>query len=144
MPNYLSVDARSLINEMLAVDPVKRITTPEITQHHFYTTALRTFNDASRPFHHNPSIISKYDAFVGVTSDESVPRTGTDGPGLRKDVVDELASRMEGVDKEDIWECLRRTTMFKGTPSRWHVRYCATSTGPDETVSITILRRYLS
>ena len=84
MPNYLSVDARSLINEMLAVDPVKRITTPEITQHPFYTTALRTFNDASRPFHHNPSIISKYDAFVGVTSDESVPRTGTDGPGLRK------------------------------------------------------------
>ena len=34
MPSYLSV-------AMLAVDPVKQITTPEITQHPFYTTDLQ-------------------------------------------------------------------------------------------------------
>ena len=26
----------------------------------------------------------------------------------KEDVVDELAARMEGVDKEDVWESLRR------------------------------------
>ncbi|KAI6154225.1 kinase-like domain-containing protein [Pisolithus tinctorius] len=40
IPSYLSPDARGLINSMLAVDPVKRITVPEITQHPFYTTDL--------------------------------------------------------------------------------------------------------
>ena len=40
MPSYLSNDARDLINGMLAVDPVKRITVPEILQHKFFTTDL--------------------------------------------------------------------------------------------------------
>ena len=40
IPSSLSPDIRSLINHMLAVDPVKRIATPEITQHSFYTTKL--------------------------------------------------------------------------------------------------------
>ena len=111
MPSYLSVDARGLINAMLAVDPVKRITIPEITQHPFYTTDLQRYLTPLPP---PPGPV------LGTLSSLVTPAKALDfeiieGLGrIEEDVVDELALRMEGVDKEDIWECLRRDDGVQG------------------------------
>merc|ERR1719321_1905409 len=40
IPNYLSAQARDLIWRMLVVDPLKRITIPEIRRHHWFTESL--------------------------------------------------------------------------------------------------------
>ncbi|KDQ62967.1 hypothetical protein JAAARDRAFT_120371 [Jaapia argillacea MUCL 33604] len=105
MPSYLSPDARGLINSMLAVDPVKRITVPEILTHPFFTTDLPTYLEPLPPA---PGPV------LGTLSSLVVPPKQLDfeiieGLGrIEEDVVNELATRMEGVDKEEVWECLRR------------------------------------
>ncbi|TFK56415.1 CAMK/CAMKL/AMPK protein kinase [Heliocybe sulcata] len=105
MPSYLSADARGLIAGMLAVDPVKRITVPEILQHPFFTTDLPRY---LQPLPPPPGPV------LGTLSSLVVPPKQLDfelieGLGrIEEDVVDELAQRMEGVDKEDVWEALRR------------------------------------
>ncbi|KAF8837621.1 Pkinase-domain-containing protein [Paxillus ammoniavirescens] len=111
MPSHLGVDARGLINAMLAVDPVKRITVPEITQHPFFTTDLPRYLTPLPP---PPGPV------LGTLSSLVTPAKVLDfeiieGLGrIEEDVVDELASRMDGVDKEDIWECLRRDDGVQG------------------------------
>ncbi|PCH34349.1 snf 1 [Wolfiporia cocos MD-104 SS10] len=105
MPAYLSHDAKSLINGMLAVDPVKRITIPEILKHPFFTTDLPQYLQPMPP---PPGPV------LGTLSALVTPPPNTldfefvDGLRIEDDVVEELASRMEGVDKEDVWESLRR------------------------------------
>lgn len=105
MPSYLSPDARALINGMLAVDPVKRITVPEILHHPFFTTDLPRY---LQPLPPPPGPI------IGPLSTLVSPPKALDfelieGLGrIEEDVVDELASRMEGVERDDIWESLRR------------------------------------
>lgn len=105
MPSYLSPEARGLINGMLAVDPVKRITIPEILQHPFFTTDLPRYLQPMPP---PPGPV------LGTLSSLVTPPKQLDfeiieGLGrIEEDVVDELASRMEGVEKDDVWECLRR------------------------------------
>jgi carbon catabolite-derepressing protein kinase len=106
MPSYLGADARGLINTMLAVDPVKRITIPEITQHPFYTTDLRRYLTPLPP---PPGPV------LGTLSSLVTPAKALDfeiieGLGrIEEDVVDELASRMDGVDKASSTRCLRST-----------------------------------
>lgn len=105
MPSYLSADARGLINGMLAVDPVKRITVPEILQHPFFTTDLPRY---LQPLPPPPGPIIGPLASL-VTPPKVLDFEIIEGLGrIEEDVVDELASRMEGVEREDIWECLRR------------------------------------
>ncbi|KAA1467848.1 Pkinase-domain-containing protein [Dentipellis sp. KUC8613] len=105
MPSYLSADARGLINGMLAVDPVKRITVPEILQHPFFTTDLPRY---LQPLPPRPGPV------LGTLSSLVTPAKTLDfeiieGLGrIEEDVVDELAMKIEGVEKEDVWECLRR------------------------------------
>ncbi|BBN15325.1 5'-AMP-activated protein kinase, catalytic alpha subunit [Marchantia polymorpha subsp. ruderalis] len=41
LPSYLSTGAKDLISRMLLVDPVKRITIPEVRQHSWFQTNLR-------------------------------------------------------------------------------------------------------
>lgn len=111
MPSSLSPDARHLINQMLAVDPVRRITVQEITQHPFYTTDLPRY---LQPLPPPPGPV------LGSLSSLVVPAKPLDfeiinGLGrIEDDVVEELASKIEGVDKEDIWECLRRDDGSQG------------------------------
>lgn len=111
MPSDIGADARGLINSMLAVDPVKRITVPEITQHPFYTTDLPRY---LMPLPPPPGPV------LGTLSSLVTPAKALDfeiieGLGrIEEDVVDELGSRMDGVDKEDIWECLRRDDGVQG------------------------------
>ncbi|EMD32615.1 hypothetical protein CERSUDRAFT_118650 [Gelatoporia subvermispora B] len=105
MPSHLSNDARDLINGMLAVDPVKRITVPEILQHKFFTTDLPRYLSPLPP---PPGPV------LGTLSSLVTPPKALDfevieGLGrIEEDIVEDLTSRMEGVDKEDVWESLRR------------------------------------
>lgn len=111
MPSYLPPDARGLINAMLAVDPVKRITIPEITQHPFFTTDLPRYLTPLPPL---PGPV------LGTLSALVVPPKVLDfeiigGLGrIEEDIVDELTLRMEGVDREEVWECLRREDGVQG------------------------------
>ncbi|KDR86014.1 hypothetical protein GALMADRAFT_205245 [Galerina marginata CBS 339.88] len=111
MPSYLSSDARNLITSMLAVDPVKRITIPEITQHPFFTTDLPRYLTPLPP---PPGPV------LGTLSSLVTPPKQLDfeiieGLGrIEEDVVEELANSMAGVDKEDVWECLRRDDGVQG------------------------------
>lgn len=106
MPSFLSSDARNLINAMLFVDPVKRITVPEITQHPFFTTDIPRYLTPLPP---PPGpVLGTLSALV------TPPKVLLDfeiieGLGrIEEDLVEELASSMIDVTKEDIWECLRR------------------------------------
>ena len=111
MPSYLSSDARGLINSMLAIDPVKRITIPEITQHPFFVTDLPRYLTPLPP---PPGpVLGTLSSLV--TAPKVLDFEIIDGLGrIEEDIVDELAHRMNGVDKEDIWECLRRDDGVQG------------------------------
>lgn len=111
MPSYLGSDARNLINSMLAIDPVKRITIPEITQHPFFTTDLPRYLTPLPP---PPGPVLGHLSSL-VTAPKVLDFEIIDGLGrIEEEVVDELATRMEDVDKEDIWECLRRDDGVQG------------------------------
>ena len=105
MPNYLSPDARSLINGMLAVDPVRRITIPEILKHPFFTTDLPRYLSPLPP---PPGpILGPLSTLV--TPPKAIDFEIIDGLGrVEDDVVENLASRLEGVTKQDVLNSLRR------------------------------------
>ncbi|KAF8225164.1 Pkinase-domain-containing protein [Tricholoma matsutake] len=112
IPGYLSQDARGLINSMLAVDPVKRITIPEITQHPFFTTDLPRYLAPLPPppgpvLGHLSSLVTPPKVVVDFEMIEGLGR-------VQEDIVEELASTMIGVTKDDIWECLRRDDGVQG------------------------------
>lgn len=108
LPSNLSPDARHLITAMLVVDPVKRITIPEITQHPFYTTDLpRYLTPLPNP---GPVTLSSL-----VIPPKALDYEIIEGLGrIEEDVVDEIAFRMVGIEKDDIWECLRRDDGVQG------------------------------
>ena len=111
MPSYLSSDARNLINTMLVVDPVKRITIPDILNHPFYTTDLPRYLQPLPPL---PGPV------VGTLSLLVVPGKTIDfeiiqGLGrIEESVVEELSEKLKDVDKETIWECLRKDDGVQG------------------------------
>ncbi|KAI0050235.1 snf 1 [Auriscalpium vulgare] len=111
MPSFLSPDARSVITGMLAVDPVKRITVPEIIQHPFFTLDLPRY---LQPLPPKPGpVLGTLSSLVtpGKTLDFEI----IEGLGrIEDDVVEALAMRMDGVDKEEVWECLRRDDGVQG------------------------------
>jgi carbon catabolite-derepressing protein kinase len=93
---------------MLVVDPVKRITIPEITQHPFYTTDLpRYLTPLPNP---GPVTLSSL-----VIPPKALDYEIIEGLGrIEEDVVDEIAFKMVGIEKDDIWECLRRDDGVQG------------------------------
>ena len=110
MPSYLSQDARALIQGMLAVDPVKRITVPEILQHPFFTTDLPRYLSPLPP---PPGpVLGQLSALVHPPNFEFEIIEGLGR--IEENIVDQLAQRIEGIDKEDIWECLRRDDGSEG------------------------------
>jgi carbon catabolite-derepressing protein kinase len=110
MPSYLPSDARGLINAMLAVDPVKRITIPEITQHPFFTTDLPRYLTPLPPPGPVLGTLSSLVIAPKVIDFEIIDGLGR----IEEDIVDELTTRMEGVEREDVWECLRRDDGVQG------------------------------
>jgi carbon catabolite-derepressing protein kinase len=111
MPSYLSPEARGLINNMLAVDPVKRITVPDILQHPFYTAELPRY---LQPLPPRPGPV------LGTLSSLVVPGKTIDfeiieGLGrIEPSIVDDLVSKIEDADKDTVWECLRRDDGVQG------------------------------
>ncbi|KAG6901573.1 hypothetical protein C0995_010341 [Termitomyces sp. Mi166 len=112
MPNFLSAEARDLIDKMVVVDSVKRITIADIVQHPFFTTDLPKYlmplppppgpvlpplSTLVRP----PKVVLDFEIIEGIGR-------------VDEDVVEELASRMIGVTKDDVWECLRRDNGVQG------------------------------
>jgi carbon catabolite-derepressing protein kinase len=96
---------------MLAVDPVRRITIAEITQHRFLTTDLPRYLTPLPP---QPGPVLGTLAAL-VTPPKVLDFEIIEGLGrIEEDVVDELAIRMEGVDRDDVWECLRRDDGVQG------------------------------
>jgi len=110
LPSNLSPDARNLITAMLVVDPVKRITIPEITQHPFYTTDLPRY---LTPLPNPGPVLGTLSSLV--SPPKALDYEIIEGLGrIEEDVVDELANRMAGIEKDDIWECLRRDDGVQG------------------------------
>ncbi|KAF8621753.1 hypothetical protein AX15_007546 [Amanita polypyramis BW_CC] len=110
LPSYLSPDARNLITTMLVVDPLKRITIPEITQHPFYTADLPRY---LTPLPNPGPVLGTLSSLV--TPPKILDYEIIEGLGrIEEDVVEELASRLVGIEKEDIWECLRRDDGVQG------------------------------
>ena len=96
---------------MLAVDPVKRITIPEITQHPFFTKDLPRYLTPLPP---PPGpVLGTLSSLV--TAPKVLDFEIIDGLGrIEEDVVDELTLRMDGVERDDVWECLRRDDGVQG------------------------------
>ncbi|KAM6498911.1 Protein kinase-like domain containing protein [Amanita muscaria] len=110
LPSHLSSDARNLITAMLVVDPVKRITIPEITKHAFFTTGLPRY---LTPLPNPGPLLGTLSSLVAPP--KALDYEIIDGLGrIEEDVVEEIANRLSGVDKDDIWECLRRDDGVQG------------------------------
>ena len=96
---------------MLVVDPVKRITIPEITQHPFFLHKLPRYLTPLPP---PPGPV------LGTLAGLTAPSKPLDfeiieGLGkIEEDVVEELAKRLDGVERDDVWECLRRDDGAQG------------------------------
>lgn len=103
MPSNLSSDARALIQGMLAVDPVKRITVPEILQHPFFKKGLPRY---LTPLPSPGPVLGQLSALVHPPNLEFEIIEGLGR--IEEDVIEQLSHRIEGIDKEDVWECLRR------------------------------------
>jgi carbon catabolite-derepressing protein kinase len=96
---------------MLAVDPVKRITIAAITQHRFFTTDLPRY---LTPLPMQPGPVLGTLAVL-VTPPKVLDFEIIEGLGrIEEDVVEELTMRMEGVNREEVWECLRRDDGVQG------------------------------
>lgn len=111
LPSTLSPESRDLINAMLNVDPVKRITIPKILEHPFFTTDLPRYLTPLPP---PPGpILGPLSSLVNppkVLDYEIIDGLGR----IEEEVIDELADRIEGVDKADIWDALRREDGYQG------------------------------
>ncbi|KAF9450004.1 Pkinase-domain-containing protein [Macrolepiota fuliginosa MF-IS2] len=109
MPSSFSSDAKNLISAMLVVDPVKRITIPEITQHPFFTRELPRYL-SPLPTAPGPVALTALVAPPKQLDFEIIEGLGK----IEEDVVEDLASRLADVTKEDIWACLRRDDGVQG------------------------------
>lgn len=111
MPQYLSPDARTLITGMLHTDPVKRFTIQDIMGHPWFTPDLpRYLSPLPPPPGPVLGTLTSLVAPANVIDFEIIDGLGR----IDDDVVDELAQRMDGVDKEEVWECLRRDDGVQG------------------------------
>jgi carbon catabolite-derepressing protein kinase len=110
-PPYLSQDAKVLLAGMLAVDPVKRITVPDILRSNFYKTDLPRYLTPLPP---RPGPV------LGTLSSLVSPPKKLDfeyieGLGrIEEGAVQDLADSMEDVSLEDIWEALRMDDGVQG------------------------------
>ncbi|KAF9031001.1 Pkinase-domain-containing protein [Hymenopellis radicata] len=106
IPSFLSPDAKSLIEVMLAVDPVKRITVHDITRHPFFTTGLPRYLSPLPP---PPGPVLGTLTSLVTPPIRPVDFQVIEGFGrVEDDILDGLVKRLEGVTKEDILECLKR------------------------------------
>lgn len=94
---------------MLVVDPVKRITIPEILQHPFFTKDLPRYL-SPLPIAPEPVPLTALMAPPKQLDFEIIEGLGK----IEEDVVEDLASRLTDVTKDDVWDCLRRDDGVQG------------------------------
>ncbi|KAF4611990.1 hypothetical protein D9613_004447 [Agrocybe pediades] len=113
LPSYLSSEAKDLITLMLVVDPLKRITVPEIIKHPFFTTNLpRSRYLTPLPPPPGP-VLGTLSALVGPP--KQLDFEMIDGLGkIEEDVVEKLAELMDGVTVDAVWACLRMNDGAQG------------------------------
>jgi carbon catabolite-derepressing protein kinase len=90
---------------MLVVDPVRRLTVHQITEHPFYTEDLPRYLTPLPP-RPGPVLPTLSSLVVTPTLLNFEIIEGL-GP-IEEDIVDELVCRIEDVTKNDIWNALRR------------------------------------
>lgn len=97
---------------MLNTDPVKRITIPEIIEHPFFQKDLPRYLSPlpPKPFPVLGTLSALVSPPIHPLNFEIIPEFGR----VEEDVVDDLASKLEGVTKEDIKACLRRDDGING------------------------------
>jgi 5'-AMP-activated protein kinase catalytic alpha subunit len=114
LPGHLSKLSRDLIPRMLVVDPMKRITIPEIRQHPFFTAALPLYLTV-RPRHAIPQItkanmtlikkVANIDTIAGESSVEEVKdfvRRGDRNPyRIAYDLLCDLEKRMQLMEERN-------------------------------------------
>lgn len=94
---------------MLVVDPVKRITIPEILQHPFFTKDLPRYLSPI-PIAAEPVPITALMAPPKQLDFEIIEGLGK----IEESIVEDLSSRLVDVSQEDIWDCLRRDDGVQG------------------------------
>ena len=110
-PSYLLPEARVLIARMLAVDPVKRITVPEIMQTNFFKTDLPRYL-APLPPPPGP-VLGTLTSLVSPS--KTLDFEYIEGLGrIEEDIVQTLADGMTDVTVEDVWEALRADDGIQG------------------------------
>lgn len=97
---------------MLMVDPLRRITIPEVTQHPFFTSDLPAYLTPLPP---PPGpVLGQLSALAALppscSSFELIEGLGR----IEEDVIEDLASKLEEVSEADIWEALRRDDGAQG------------------------------
>ena len=106
IPSYVSAEARSLLQSMLVVDPVKRITIAEIRQLPWFQVNLPGY---LQPLPPTPA--AEPDGFefdmgpIQSGEDPQKPRRGlltADLGIVEEEIVDELAGKMVGFSREDV------------------------------------------
>lgn len=108
-PPWLSAEAKNLIAEMLILDPFKRITIQQITEHPFYKKNLPRYLTPLPPA---PPVMGTLQSLV---QPKALPFEMIAGLGrVETAIVDELVCKMEGVTSEDIWDWLRRPDGIQG------------------------------
>lgn len=106
MPHFLSPDAKNLISSMLAIDPVHRITIPDITRHPFFNTELPRYLSPLPP---PPGPVLGTLSSLVTPPVKPVNFEVIEGFGrVEEDIIDGLVARIEGITKEDIMESLKR------------------------------------
>lgn len=89
---------------MLHVDPVKRLTIADIMQHPWFTPNLPRYLS---PFPTPGPVLGTLTSLVQPV--KQLDFEIIDGLGrIDEDVVDELTQRLDGVEKDEVWEALRR------------------------------------
>ena len=93
MPDSLSSDAQALIRAMLVVDPLKRITIPEITQHPFFLADLPAYLQPLPPV---PAVVGMSDLVSPPKDYAAIRFEVVEGLGrVEHAVVEELAGLLE-------------------------------------------------
>jgi carbon catabolite-derepressing protein kinase len=122
LPSHLSPDAKHLLSRMLVVDPVKRITIPQIRELPWFQENLPQYLQPlpatpllERPGELNPLI--DVQTGPGGCVDDDAQQKLAEAKGLEwtKDlgiiepqIVDELCEKMAGFSRADVWEALKK------------------------------------
>ncbi|KAG8996104.1 Protein kinase [Tulasnella sp. JGI-2019a] len=102
LPSYLSLESKSIIQGMLAVDPVKRLTVPEILALPWFNVDLPAYLRAAPPAGPSLTTLSSL-----VSSKNQSARDLTLSKRVDQLVVDELANSL-GVPREEIQDAVSR------------------------------------